>query len=158
MEVPVEEVTVTCTIPDPGGVVAVIEVPEDPTLTSVAGAPPNETVESAVNPAPVIVTEAPPLALPELGLTPVTTGVYENSALLVTGEVPPSFVTVTGTDPIPAGEVALIEVSFCTETSTAGVSPKDTVESGVKPFPVIVTLVPPVAGPEFVLMEFTTGV
>ena len=36
---------------------------------------PNVTIELEVNPAPVMVTVVPPLALPEEGFIPVTTGI-----------------------------------------------------------------------------------
>ena len=107
-EVPALSVTVTCTVPDPPGAVAVIEVPDEPTLTLVPGTPPNETVESDVNPAPEIVTTVPPVAGPELGLIPVTTGIYENSPAITA--LPPGGVTVTCTVPDPPGAVAVIEV------------------------------------------------
>ena len=67
-------VTVTSTVPDPAGVVAVMEVPDESTLTPVAGAPPNETVEAEVKPAPEMVTTVPPVAGPDVGAMPETTG------------------------------------------------------------------------------------
>lgn len=69
-----ELVTVTWTIPVPPGEVAVIVVPYVLTVMSDAGVDPNDTVESAVNPAPFTVTCVPPFADPELGDSPVTTG------------------------------------------------------------------------------------
>ena len=53
----------------------VIEVPFVPTETFVPGVEPKDTVELELNPAPVIVTELPPLALPSGGLIEVTTGI-----------------------------------------------------------------------------------
>lgn len=60
-------------------------------------------------------------------------------------------VTVTSTGPrlIDAGTVTVMLLALWTVTEVAGVSPKVTVVSWVKPEPVIVTIVPPVAGPEF---------
>ena len=73
-EVPVELVTLTCTVPVPPGEVAVIEVPSVLTVMSDAGVDPNNTVESEVKPDPFTVTCVPPFAGPELGVSPVTTG------------------------------------------------------------------------------------
>ena len=72
---PPEVVTFTVAIPAPPGEVAVMEVPDAFTLTAVAEALPKETVDPCVNPAPVIVTTVPPLPGPELGVTPLMTGV-----------------------------------------------------------------------------------
>lgn len=63
--------------------------------------------------------------------------------------MPPLFVTATVTAPaLPAGVVAVIVVVFVTEKLAAFTPPKVTAEMLVKPVPVIVTLVPPAAGPE----------
>ena len=73
-------------------------------------------------------------------------------------DVPEEFVTVTSTVPDPAGEVAVIEVpSELTETLEAVALPKLTVDPCVNPVPLIVTMVPPVAGPEFGDSSATTG-
>lgn len=74
------------------------------------------------------------------------------------GEVPELFVTVTDSVPRPAGAVAVIEVGDTTVTLLAGVDPKSTVESAENPDPVIVTVVPPLAGPEEGEMLETTGI
>ena len=44
------------------------------TVTPVAAAEPKLTVEPATKPVPVIVTDVPPAATPEVGLTAVTAG------------------------------------------------------------------------------------
>ena len=62
-------------------------------------------------------------------------------------DVPEGVVTVTLTTPVPAGLSAVIVVSLTTVTFVAGIVPKSTAEAPVKPVPVIVTNVPPVAGP-----------
>ena len=73
-EVPPAVVTVTSTVPVPGGAVAVIEVGEL-TVTPDASAVPNLTVVApAIKPLPEIVTDVPPAAGPEVGEIPVTTG------------------------------------------------------------------------------------
>ena len=66
-------VTVTCTVPEPAGEVAVILV-ADSTLTPVAALAPNLTVLAPVRFVPVIVTEVPPAAGPLVGSTFVTVG------------------------------------------------------------------------------------
>ena len=56
--------------------------------------------------------------------------------------------TVTLTVPLPAGLVAVIWVSLSTETLLAATPPNETlVEPTTKPVPLIVTVVPPAAGP-----------
>ena len=55
------------------------------------------------------------------------------------------------------GEVAVISVAETTVTPVAGVAPKATVDVGVKPVPLIVTLVPPARGPSLTLSEVTVG-
>ena len=67
-------VTVTSTVPIPPGEIAVIDVPEEFTTTFVAGVVPNSTVDSLVNPAPEIVTTVLPVAGPDVGEMPETTG------------------------------------------------------------------------------------
>ena len=71
-----ESVLVTTTLTAPAvcaGVVAVMEV-ELTTVTLVAAVPPNVTVAPLKNPVPVIVTDVPPLVLPEVGEIAVTVG------------------------------------------------------------------------------------
>src|SRR5579863_9499451 len=66
-------------------------------------------------------------------------------------------VTVTGTVPVPAGLAAVMVVGLTTTTSLAGVDPKSTVGVPVNPLPVIVTEVPPAAGPLCGSMPVTVG-
>jgi hypothetical protein len=56
-------------------------------------------------------------------------------------------VTVTGTVPLPAGLVATILLLRSSLTPAAAVPPKRTVVADVKQRPVMVTAVPPAAGP-----------
>lgn len=72
-------------------------------------------------------------------------------------DVPPVVVTVTTTVPLPAGEVAVIELELVTLTPVAGLVPKSTVAPLEKPEPVMVTAVPPAAGPLLGLTVLTTG-
>jgi len=68
------------------------------------------------------------------------------SAPLV-AEVPPGVVTVTWTVPLPAGLIAVIWMSLSTVMCIAAVAANETPVAPVKPEPVIVTVVPPPAGP-----------
>ena len=71
--------------------------------------------------------------------------------------MPPRAVTRTSTVPVPAGEVAVIEVAEFTVKPVAGVAPKLTAVAPVKPVPVMVTEVPPATGPDVGEIEVTTG-
>ncbi len=66
-------------------------------------------------------------------------------------------VTVTSTVPQPAGLTAVICMSLINVILLAGVEPNETLAALVKPVPVIVTLVPPTAGPLFGLIAVTIG-
>ena len=66
-------------------------------------------------------------------------------------------VTLTSTVPVPAGEVAVIEVAELTVKPVAAVAPKVTAVAPVKLVPVIVTVVPPAAGPDVGEIEVTVG-
>ena len=77
--VPPGPVTVTSTVPDPAGEVAVIDVAEF-TVTPDAAAPPNATVSPAAKFDPVIVTAVPPGAAPDTGETPLTVGAGPDAA------------------------------------------------------------------------------
>ena len=72
--------------------------------------------------------------------------------------VPPAVVTVTFTVPADsAGDVAVIEVAELTVTAVPVTVPNITVAPVAKFVPVMVTLVPPVVGPEVGLMAVTAG-
>ena len=67
-------------------------------------------------------------------------------------------VTTTLTAPAAcAGVVAVIDVLLTTVTPVAAVPPSFTVAPARKPVPVIVTAVPPLAVPEFGVIELTVG-
>ena len=72
-------------------------------------------------------------------------------------DVPAGVVTVTSAVPVPAGLVAVIEVSLTTVTFVAAVVPKSTAVAPVNPVPVIVTVVPPASGPDVGLKPVTLG-
>ena len=71
--------------------------------------------------------------------------------------MPPVVVTLTSTVPVPAGEVAVIEVAELTVKPVAGVAPNVTAVAPVKLVPVIVTEVPPVDGPDVGEIEVIVG-
>ncbi len=71
--VPFGVVTVTSTVPEPAGAVAVIDVALL-TVTDVADDPPNWTAVAPVNPVPMMVTKVPPTVEPAAGARLVTVG------------------------------------------------------------------------------------
>jgi hypothetical protein len=72
--------------------------------------------------------------------------------------LPPLSLTTTFTAPAAwAGVVAVIDVLLTTVTLVAAVPPNVTVAPDWNPVPVIVTAVPPVAGPELDAIELTVG-
>jgi hypothetical protein len=161
-EVPPGPTTVTSTVPAaPAGAVAVIEV----ALTTVkveAAVAPNFTAVAPVKLVPVMVTEVPPVVVPEFGLTPETVGAggrtKVNWSFALVAEVPPGVVTVTSTVPAaPAGAVAVIEVALTTVKVEAAVAPNFTAVAPVKLVPVMVTEVPPPVEPEVGLTPVTVG-
>ncbi len=72
-----------------------------------------------------------------------------NVSALEVAEVPAFVVTVTLTGPtvLPAGSVAMMEVAERTVKAVAGNEPNATAVAPVRFVPVMVTGVPPVAGP-----------
>jgi hypothetical protein len=73
-------------------------------------------------------------------------------------DVPPTVVTVILIVPVPAGDVAVIEVGELTVTPVAAVTPKLTVVAPMmKPVPVIVTVVLPLPGPDVGEIDVTVG-
>jgi hypothetical protein len=75
----------------------------------------------------------------------------------VAGDAPAGVVTVTSTTPLPAGATALIHVAEVTVKLLAAAPPKATAVAPVKPVPLIVTVVPPAAGPPVGLSPVTVG-
>ena len=146
--VPPGVLTVTCTVPEPAGEVAVIFV-ADSASSEVALVEPNSTSLAPVRFVPVIVTVVPPAAGPLVGSTLVTVGagMYVNWSPEPVELVPPGVLTVTSTVPEPAGEVAVTCVADSAFTPLALVEPNLTSLAPVRFVPVIVTVVPPAAGP-----------
>ncbi len=64
--------------------------------------------------------------------------------------------TVTSTVPVPAGDVAVIDVALFT-VNVAAVAPNFTAVAPVKLVPVTLTLVPPVVAPDDGLNPVTVG-
>ena len=80
-----------------------------------------------------------------------------NWSAAVVAEVPPTVVTLTSSVPVPAGEVAVIDVAELTVKPVAAVAPNVTADAPVNPVPVIVTVVPPAVGPEVGEIDVTVG-
>jgi hypothetical protein len=72
-------------------------------------------------------------------------------------DVPPAVVTVMSTVPVPAGEVAVIEVAELAVKLVALVVPNLTAVAPVRLVPVMVTDVPPAKGPDVGEMAVTVG-
>ena len=72
-------------------------------------------------------------------------------------EVPFGVVTVTSTIPMPAGEVAVMDVGLCTTTWVAALEPNFTAVAPVNPVPMMVTLVPPNTLPNLGWTALTVG-
>ena len=159
VEVPAALVAVISTVPAASaGEVAVICVSEL-IVKLVAAVLPKLTAVTSVKPEPVMVTDVPPAVEPAVGLIEVIAGapnVYLEPAEVV--EVPAALVAVISTVPAAcAGDVAVIWVSEFIVKLVAAVAPKLTAVTSVKPEPVIVTDVPPVAAPAVGLTEVITG-
>jgi hypothetical protein len=151
-------VTVTSTAPDPAGEVAVIDVALL-NANVLAAMPPKLTAVAPVKLVPVIVTEVPPAAGPEDGVIPVTVGgaTYVYWSLTLVALVPPGVVTAMSTVlAAPGGAVAEIWLELLI-TNDAALPPKVTAVAPVKPVPLIVTVVPPVVGPDVGLTLVTDG-
>src|SRR5450759_3928955 len=80
-----------------------------------------------------------------------------NRSDALVAEVPPGVVTVTWTVPLPVGLTAVIWASLSSETIVAAVAPNETPVAPVKPEPLMVTVVPPLAGPLVGLILDTNG-
>ena len=158
-DVPPTVVTRMSTVPVPAGEVAVICVGEL-TVKPAAALAPNATAVAPLKLVPVIVTDVPPAVGPAVGEIELTVGgpTKVNWSAAEVADVPPAVVTLTSTVPVPAGEVAVIEVAELTVKPVAAVAPKFTAVAPVKLVPVIVTVVPPAVGPAVGEIEVTVGV
>ena len=70
--------------------------------------------------------------------------------------MPPGVVTVMSTVPLPAGDIAVMDVAE-TNKNDAALVPNFTAMAPVKPLPVMVTVVPPASGPLVGLTLVTIG-
>jgi hypothetical protein len=106
-----------------------------------------------------MVTFVPPVVEPELGVTEVTVGAGATYVKAVAFcPVPCVVVTETATGPAAwAGVVAVTLVADVTCTDVALTPPKVTLVVPVRRVPLMVTLVPPVVGPEVGVTEVTAG-
>jgi hypothetical protein len=124
----------------------------------VAALPPKLTAVAPVKPDPEMVTAWPPVRKPCDWETDVTVGfgthVYLSAALTALW---PGLRTVTSTVPVPGGATAASVVSETTLKEAAEVEPKLTAVAPSKFVPVIVTVVPPAAGPDGGLSPVTVG-
>ena len=71
--------------------------------------------------------------------------------------MPPAVVTVTSTMPLPAGELAVIEVALLTLNEAAFAPPNLTAVAPVRLVPVMVTEVPPRVVPLMGAIAVTVG-
>src|SRR5450755_4005888 len=102
-------------------------------------------------------TLVPPDAGPDVGARPVTVGAGRKANVPADVPVPPVVVTLTVTDPLPAGDTAVIWVAEFTTKLAAAVAPNFAAVAPVKLVPVMTTLVPPAAGPEVGARPVTVG-
>jgi hypothetical protein len=122
---------------------------------------PNLTALAFAKLVPVMVTEVPPATGPLAGPTLVTAGrgngTYVNVSAGLVALVPPGVVTVTSTVPVPAGEMAVIDVAEFTVKLPALIEPNLTAVAPVRLAPPIVTEVPPISRPVLGLTLVTAG-
>jgi hypothetical protein len=95
------------------------------------------------------VTEVAPAVVPDEGEILVTagSGKYVKLSAETSADVPPWFVTLTSTAPVPDGEVAVIWVVLLIVKVVTLLEPKTTVDADVKLVPVMITEDPPGFGP-----------
>ena len=127
------------------------------TVKAVPAVPPKVAPVAPVNPVPVIVTAVPPAAGPLVGVREVMAGTCRN--VKSPGcESPLGCCTITSTAPgACAGVVTVMVVSFTTVKAVPAVPPKVAPVAPVNPVPVIVTAVPPAAGPLVGVREVMAG-
>src|SRR5690348_16058904 len=82
---------------------------------------------------------------------------YVKRSFVFVALVPPPVVTATSTVPVPAGDVAVIDVSVLTVKDVAALVPNFTAVAPVKFVPVTVTLVPPALVPDVGFRALTVG-
>lgn len=130
------------------------------TVKDAAAVPPKLTAVALVKLVPVIVTMVPPESGPAFGDIEEIAGpaMKANRLALLVALAPPGVATMISTVPTPpGGDTAVIDVGLLSVKDVAGVAPKLTELVPVKFVPLIVTLVPPEAGPLFGEMDATVG-
>jgi hypothetical protein len=128
------------------------------TVKLAAGVDPNSTDVVVTNPVPMTVTLVPVARGPAVGVRAVTVGLPTYRKVLSTVDVPPK--ADTATEYVPAvlgGAVAVSRVGLVTDVTVAGVPPKVTDVTVVKPVPVTVTFVGAVATPLAGVTAVTVG-
>jgi hypothetical protein len=152
-------VTVTVTVAAASAAVIAVIVVLFTTVMPVAAASPIITDAPLTKPLPVIVTLVPPAGGPKVGLiAPTVGGATKVKQLVQLPDCVSLFVTTALTRPAAcAGVVAVIVVALTTVTAVAGVPSIVREAPAVKAVPVIVTLVPPLIGPEIGLIPVTVG-
>ena len=107
--------TVTCVVPEPGGVMARTSV-EETRSTARAGLLPKRTERSPTSSVPKIVTTVPPLVGPMAGVILLMIGAARKLKLAAgsAGVEPAMLVTVTGSFPDPGGVVTVSSVGEST--------------------------------------------
>ena len=93
-------------------------------------------------------TVVPPASGPNVGAKPEMLGAGRYPKVPADVPVPFGVVTLTVTAPAPAGATAVICVAELTVKLVALMPPNCTAVAPVKPVPVMMTLVPPAAGPD----------
>ena len=87
----------------------------------------------------------------------VIAGTNWNESAWTGVDVPPGVTTVIGWSPVPAGASTTMVLSESLTSELTKVVPKFTPEASLKAVPVMVTWVPPVAGPVFGVTLVTAG-
>ncbi len=90
-------------------------------------------------------------------LVTVGVGMYMDWSAALVVEVPPGVGTITSTMPFPVGLTTVICVSLTMVKFVTAAAPNETLVAQLNPLPVMVTLVPPPAGPLIGLMLDTDG-
>jgi hypothetical protein len=155
--VPLAVVTVTSYTPAASAGAAAVMLVDEFTPNPVDGTEPKKTWLAPLKPVPFTVTTVPPVVGPDVGEREVIVGAdpvgeasHVNVGVLTAGGLVPRGVP-TRTSPLPLalGVVAVMVLSLTTTTLVA-TAPfvKYTTSAPVKPVPVMLIGVPPVAGPD----------
>ena len=150
---------VTTTLTNPAAPAAVVPVMVVALIVKTVSAdPPNDTVAPVWKPLPAIVTAVPPRVEPLVGVIELTVGAatYVKQAVHVP-VCASGFVTVTLTAPAARAVVVPVMLVPVTLETVTGEPPSEAVAPVWNPVPVMVTDVPPTAGPLVGAIELTVG-